>query len=90
MHLFRLFDYNGPARLSLNTCVYRRKYFLTVSQFDCWAQCTVLNDPDITQPLHFLFCITNAVFSANKSVFMFLSVIFTSEWCLHAKSSVIF
>ena len=54
------------------------------------AHCTVLNDPDITQPLHFLFCITNAVFSANKSVFMFLSVIFTSEWCLHAKSSVIF
>ena len=52
--------------------------------------CTVLNDPYKSRNPPFLFCITNAVFSANNSVFMFLSVIFTSEWCLHAKSSVIF
>ena len=56
MHLFRLFDYNGPARLSLNTCVYRRKYFLTVSQFDCWAQWRTVGmtmcsgDPDTARP----------------------------------------
>ena len=52
------------------------------------AQCLMTRTDHATSP--FLFCITNAVFSANKSVFMFLSVIFTSEWCLHAKSSVIF
>ena len=52
--------------------------------------CTVLNEPDITQPLNFYFCTTNSVFSANNSVFIFLSVIFMSKSCLHEKSPVVF
>ena len=42
------------------------------------------------QPLNLYFCTTNSVFSAKKSVFMFLSVIFMSKSCLHEKSPVIF
>ena len=67
-------------------CKTAKKKMSTLSM----PHCTVLNDPYKSRNPPFLFCITNAVFSANNSVFMFLSVIFTSEWCLHAKSSVIF
>ena len=54
------------------------------------SQCTVLNEPDITQPLNFYFCTTNSVFSANNSIFIFSSVIFMSKSCLHEKSPVVF